>query len=113
MPICEICKNNVEIIEIHHIVSKACGGPEAHWNKCQLCPTCHSRVHTPSFHNSSSKWGKRIIIEGRFDSCSGNILVWHREGDIPVTGFPLPLVYLTNGTFAGDQDEYFKFYHIT
>ena len=75
MSICEICKKNVEVVEIHHIASKMCGGTNDKSNLCEICPTCHSLVHRQSLHNGINKKGRRIILEGRFDTTSGNILV--------------------------------------
>jgi len=110
---CEICKKKSEVLETHHIASKMCGGSNHLSNLCKICPECHRLIHKPSISWSKSKKGKRIVLEGRFDSTLGNILVWHYDGEESITGFRLPPVYLTDGTVAGDGDEYFNFYNLT
>lgn len=79
---CEIC-NGECILDNHHIHSLSLGGTNDRWNKCRICPNCHRKVHL----------GK-IILEGRFASGKGNILIWRNKGDESITGMPDPPVYI-------------------
>ena len=78
---CEIC--NIKILcDVHHIQSKSKGGKNLKNNKCILCPNCHRLVHIGN-----------IILEGRFKSTAGDILVWRKKEDDPITDH-LPNVYI-------------------
>lgn len=83
---CEICDESFPILDQHHIESKCFGGEDKEYNKTKICPNCHRLVH---FDNED-----RIVIEGRFMSCIGNILVWRHKGEESITGFEDPKVYL-------------------
>ena len=79
---CEIC-NDHEAYHDHHIHSKAYDGSNKSFNIASLCPNCHNEVHL----------GK-IIIEGRFLTDDGYMLIWHRAGEESITGTTLGQVYL-------------------
>jgi hypothetical protein len=80
---CEICRKSYNLIDKHHIQSKCYGGSNHSSNIAYICPNCHRLTHK----------GK-IIIEGRFDSTNGNILVWRLYNKPSITGMPDPKVYI-------------------
>jgi predicted HNH restriction endonuclease len=63
MEYCEIC-NKKTLLDKHHIKSRSKGGTDKDHNITYICSNCHKLVH----------YGL-IIIEGRFDACSGNRVV--------------------------------------
>ena len=71
--ICEICKKSI-LTDEHHINSISKGGKDKPYNKCELCPNCHRKVHEGD-----------IIIEGRFftTECKYNEteLIWRYNGE--------------------------------
>lgn len=69
---CEICHTNTAR-DVHHIVSRACGGNNKPYNKASLCPNCHREVHLG-----------QIVIEGRFQTTSGRQLVWRHSNQIKI-----------------------------
>lgn len=79
---CEICNKN-NILEKHHIWSRCYGGPNNNWNIAELCTNCHKMVH----------FGL-LILEGRFTSCKGDILVWRKLGEKSITDVDDPKVWL-------------------
>ena len=79
---CEICKQPTPIVE-HHIHSISKGGEDKSYNKCRICPNCHALVH----------YGK-IIIEGRFQTTNGNIVIYRQKTETSITGEPDPPVWL-------------------
>jgi len=83
---CEIRECN-ELINIdnHHIHSLSKGGKDKKWNKCKLCPNCHRKVHMGE-----------IIIEGRFQTTNGNMIVYRNKNEKSITGLPDPPVWLYN-----------------
>lgn len=81
--ICETCGKEKEFIKEHHIQSKSLGGSDDSYNKAFICSDCHDRVH----------YGL-IIIEGRFGSTKGNILIWRKFTEPSVTNLPDPPVWL-------------------
>jgi len=81
--ICEICNLDFPAKEKHHIHSRSLGGTEDKSNKCFLCPNCHTLVHIGD-----------IIIEGRFSSTAGPILIWRKKGEPSITGLPDPPVFI-------------------
>ena len=81
--ICEICKDNVPITDTHHIHSTSLGGSNHIWNKCNICPNCHRKVHVGE-----------IIIEGKFSTSNGNIVVWRDKNTPSITGVTDPEVFL-------------------
>jgi hypothetical protein len=83
--ICEVSKKKCAVLEKHHITSRCYGGSNHSSNIAWVSPTVHRLIHR----------GK-IIIEGRFDGTSGNILVWRLENEPSVTEFPDPKVFLIN-----------------
>jgi predicted restriction endonuclease len=92
---CEICGKN-RLLETHHIRSKCFNGTDKPYNLCYLCSNCHKLVHCGL-----------IIIEGRFDCTSGNIVVWRKLNEKSVTGFEDPEVYLIPNT-KYLRDNYIK-----
>ena len=65
---CEICGiTNEEVLIRHHIQSRSKGGHNGENNIANICANCHSLVHNGL-----------IIIEGRYNSTSGNILVFRK-----------------------------------
>ena len=72
MKTCEICSNKAH--HTHHIVSKCYGGSNSKSNKCTLCASCHSDVHSGE-----------LIIEGRFMTSSGYVLLYHRKTEESIT----------------------------
>lgn len=79
---CEICYKITPLVG-HHIQSISFGGNNKPYNRCRICPNCHSMVH----------YGK-IIIEGRFETTAGNVVIHRKKGDESITGFPEPKVWL-------------------
>jgi len=80
---CEICKHKFESLDKHHIQSKSYGGTNHKSNIAYICPNCHRLTHK----------GK-IIIEGRFTSSNGYILVWRLFDKPSITGVKDPKVYI-------------------
>lgn len=80
---CEICNKQFESLDTHHIHSKCFGGSDKKCNLCRICPNCHRQVHI----------GK-IIIEGRFSSTAGSLLVWRLYDEESITNFPLPKCFI-------------------
>lgn len=78
---CEICNNNYH--HEHHIVSKAFKGSNKKYNRCNLCGSCHAEVHLGN-----------IIIEGRFLTSEGYMVIWHKKGEPSITGMESDKVYL-------------------
>ena len=79
---CEICKT-MAFLQKHHIHSTCYGGEDKPFNKTFICPNCHAEVH----------FGFKVL-EGRFASSRGNIVVWRKKGEKSVTGMPDPKVWL-------------------
>lgn len=70
---CEIC-NTRTYLDKHHIISRSNGGTNDEYNITHVCPNCHRKIHKGD-----------IIIEGRFMSCTGYILVWHYKNEKSIT----------------------------
>jgi len=81
--ICEVCSKDKDFIKKHHIQSRTLGGLDADYNFAYICSDCHDKVH----------YGL-IIIEGRFGSTKGNILVWRKFTEPSITGSSDPVVWL-------------------
>jgi len=81
--ICEICDKDVIVLEEHHIQSKSLNGSNLPYNIANICSGCHDKVH----------YGL-IIIEGRFSSMKGNILIWRKFTEPNITGTVDPDVWL-------------------
>ena len=73
----------MKYLDTHHIHSLSKGGMDIPANKAPLCPNCHRLIHSGV-----------IILEGRFASTKGNILIWRYQGQPSVTGMPDPPVFL-------------------
>ena len=81
---CEICGEQEDILlESHHIHSKCYGGPDTDNNRAILCLKHHKMVH----HGL-------LVLVGRFDSTSGNILVWRKYNEIFSPDIVEPKVWL-------------------
>lgn len=77
---CEICREEFTSLDTHHIQSKCHGGSNEKYNLTKICPNCHRAVHCGD-----------IILEGKFASSSGTVLVWHKKGEDSVTGYEPPV----------------------
>lgn len=75
--ICEICKLHIST-HVHHIISKKYDGNNHQSNLVELCPNCHSLVHSGE-----------IIIEGKFlttDCKLGELtLIYHKKNEPSIT----------------------------
>jgi hypothetical protein len=81
---CEICNEKMEcLLEKHHIHSKSLGGSDKKYNIANICSRCHKLVHNGL-----------VIIEGRFDTTSGNKVVWRKYNEENITGIKEPNVWL-------------------
>ena len=80
---CEICKKSFDFKDKHHITSKRYGGTNSSSNLAIICPNCHRLVHKGL-----------VIIEGRFDSDKGNILVWRTHTKPSITGVEDPKIHI-------------------
>jgi len=80
---CEVCGFEMKILDKHHIHSISKGGSNCPSNRCRICPNCHRLVHTGI-----------IILEGRFATTKGNMVIWRYKGQPSVTGIEDPPVYL-------------------
>lgn len=78
---CEVCQR-INYQTDHHITSKCYGGTNHKSNLAYVCGSCHNDIHT----------GK-VILEGRFQTTAGYILIWHLKGEPSITGFE-PKVYI-------------------
>jgi len=95
---CEICGfSKKNILHYHHIIPRAdnrCTNDGG--NVCNLCPNCHSQVHT----------GELIII-GIYFTSDGYKLLWFKKGEDPPLPFDHwivkenPLII----TLPGDEDD--------
>lgn len=79
---CEICGMN-DARHYHHIQSKSKGGNNKQENLCGVCPNCHDEVHRGI-----------VVLEGKFLTTAGMKVIWHKKGETPITGMPLPEVYV-------------------
>jgi len=80
---CEICENCFVSIDKHHIQSKSKGGSDRPSNIAHICPNHHRMVHLGL-----------LIIEGRFNSTNGDVLVWRKYTEKSITGTKDPDVYI-------------------
>jgi uncharacterized protein YlaI len=80
---CEICKKEHSIIVRHHIQSRSKNGSDHPSNIAHLCPNCHADVHNGI-----------IVIEGRFNSTDGNILVFRKWNEKTIITENVPEVWL-------------------
>jgi hypothetical protein len=70
---CDICHKPL-LLEEHHINGRNIPDFNQEFNKCNICPLCHYKVHL-----------KILIIEQWFMSSDGRILLWHKKDDTPIT----------------------------
>ena len=80
---CEICKQDTDFIKKHHIHSTSLGGTDEPSNRAYICSECHDMVHCGL-----------IIIEGRFASMDGKVLVWRAFTEPSITGLTQPECWL-------------------
>ena len=81
---CEICGDKLEcVLEKHHINSKCYGGSDGQHNIANICSRCHKLVHNGL-----------VILEGRFDTTSGNKVVWRKYNEQSVTNSIEPKVWI-------------------
>ena len=71
---CEICKRKA-YVDKHHIHSKTYGGINKQSNIAELCKYCHDLVHRG-----------HIVLEGRFMTSEGNVLIYHEHDNESITG---------------------------
>jgi len=90
--LCEVCFHTMSIIDKHHIHSLSKGGTNCESNKCKLCPNCHRLIHSDE-----------IILEGRFQTTEGNIIIWRHKGQPSITGVVDPPVFLYSELKKDDQ----------
>ena len=82
---CEVCLEGFRYsLDKHHIHSKSLGGSDYAWNIALLCPNCHRDVHRGF-----------VIIEGRFFTNNGDLLIHRRSGEPSITGEPDPPCFIT------------------
>ena len=70
---CEICGKDKLFLEKHHIHSKSLGGSNKPYNITNICPDCHKLIHSGI-----------IILEGKYNSTKGVVLVWRYFIDEPL-----------------------------
>jgi len=73
MKTCEICGKAAH--HRHHIQSRSQGGNNNPSNIALLCASDHMEVHLGN-----------IIIEGRFLTDDGYLLIYHKKGELSITG---------------------------
>ena len=83
---CEMCEEDVTAIDKHHIKSKKFGGTNHKSNYARICPNCHRSVHLGLF-----------ILEGRFFTSHGDLLIWRKKGEESITGKDDPQCYIIGG----------------
>ena len=72
---CEICGLTGIPLEEHHIRGRSIKNYNDAFNRCYICPNCHSSVHYDM-----------IIIEGWFTSTGGRKLAWHKKDEESMSG---------------------------
>ncbi len=71
---CEICGEQT-FLETHHINGREILNANNDFNLTTICPNCHFEVHLGE-----------TILEGRFMSTNGNILIWRKKNEQTLTG---------------------------
>lgn len=71
---CEICGDKT-FLEVHHIRGRNIPNHNHPSNLSDICSNCHTKVH----HGI-------IVIEGRFLTTKGKVLIWHDYKDESLTG---------------------------
>lgn len=74
MPICDVCTNQVNSTDKHHIISSSLGGSNDKHNIAKVCPNCHRDIHSGL-----------VILEGWFLTSNGFQLIWHYNTDQSIT----------------------------
>ena len=92
---CEICKKEYLTVDRHHIQSKIYGGSDHNWNIAEICQNCHRNF----VHHGL------IIIEGRFDSTRGSIIVWRKYNEDSITGVIDPKVWIYPNAIVNKLNE--------
>ena len=77
---CEICKEYNDLLDKHHIMSRRYGGTN---KKCYICQNCHRKVHIG-----------QIVIEGRFMTTNGNVIIFRNASEPSITNNEDPKVYI-------------------
>ena len=81
---CEICSStDIETLVYHHIQSRSKGGSNDKRNIACICSNCHAKVH----HGL-------IIIEGRFNSTAGKIIIHRSWDEKPIITESTPDIWL-------------------
>jgi hypothetical protein len=82
---CELCNYSTDSrskINFHHIVPRELMGSNNESNRIYLCPTCHSLIYVEGTSSGihSIRCEKSIIIFGWFQSTSGRVLQYIKDG---------------------------------
>jgi len=72
---CELCEGLFYLTEKHHIHSQSKGGSNSKHNIARVCPVCHSEIHLGI-----------IVVEGRFFTNNGNIVIHRKYNEPSITG---------------------------
>ncbi len=71
---CEICQEITFLVQ-HHIEGRAIPKPNKHSNLANICSNCHLKIHRGE-----------IIVEKRAMTTIGEVLLWHNNTDVSITG---------------------------
>ena len=71
---CQIC-NEIAPLQEHHLRGRKIVDPNHPSNLCNICPTCHVKVHEGM-----------IVLEGFFQTTNGLELLWHKDEGENLTG---------------------------
>lgn len=71
---CDICSAEI-FLEEHHIRGRDIPDFDMSYNKCNVCPNCHVKIHKGT-----------IIVEDWRITSEGRTLIWHAVGDASITG---------------------------
>lgn len=72
---CDIC-GELSYLDKHHITSKSKNGTNEKYNIINVCPNCHRLIHAGD-----------IIVEGKFMTTTGIVLLWHKKDEESITNF--------------------------
>ncbi len=81
--VCEICSAKDVSLDKHHIHSLCYNGSNKPFNLSFICPSCHRKVHEGT-----------IILEGKYSSTGGIILVYRNKDEESITGDTDPPVWI-------------------
>lgn len=72
---CPIDHNYKGPLDKHHINGRNVRNWDSSWNVVYISPNVHRKIHEGE-----------IIIEGWFSTSEGRQLIWHKKGEISLTG---------------------------